>query len=201
MRCAYLPVNLRVNLQLALLFYFFKIGGAVLAERAYEILGQCVTLVYISADLADKAFFFVRFGLRLDIALIVGICHRLSLRDYTGFGDGADEHAVRIEVDILLDLERHERIDVFREKYQPVVGAENVPRLKLVRTASAAEPEILEYRERRVNRQAVNVHFPGLLYNMVGVVRLVYRDRYAVRGICHLRYGVYDQPVVLPSVV
>lgn len=59
------------------LFYFLKIGGAVLAQRAYDIVGQLVALINPAANLANKAFFALGLRLGLNIVLIIGVGHCL----------------------------------------------------------------------------------------------------------------------------
>ena len=87
----------------------------MLAERADEIVRQ-VALVDVSADLADPALLSLGRGLRLDVLLIVRIRHRVAVGDNARLFDAADEHPVRAEIDLVLDLERHERVDVFRQE-------------------------------------------------------------------------------------
>ena len=65
------------------LFYRFKIRCTVLAKRAYIIIGELLALVDISADLANKAFLALGFGLWLNIILIIGICHCISIGDHS----------------------------------------------------------------------------------------------------------------------
>ena len=82
----------------------------MLAERADKIIRQNITLVNITAHLADKAFFALGLGLRLDIILIIIICHGLGVGYYARLGNKAYKHSVRVKVHILLNLERHKRI-------------------------------------------------------------------------------------------
>ena len=75
------------------------------AQRADDIVGERVAFVYPAANFADKAFF--AFGLRFgfDVGLIIRIGHRFDLAKGASFGDFADEHAMRVEIDILYNLE------------------------------------------------------------------------------------------------
>ena len=100
-----------------------------------------------------------------------------------------------------LSIKRHKGIDISRQYGKSVAGAHRCYIGKFINTASAAEAEILKYREGRVNRQAVYIHDSRLLYNMVGIILLVYGHGNAVRGVCYLRHGVYDKPVILFAVV
>ena len=61
------------------LFNRLKIGDAVLAERTDEVLGQLLALVDIAANLADPALFALGFGLGLDVVLVVGVSHGLTV--------------------------------------------------------------------------------------------------------------------------
>ena len=76
----------------------------MLAQRTDEILGQLVALIDIAADLADKALLALGLGLGLDVVLVIGIGHGILVADDASLGDGADEHAVRAEIHIFLDL-------------------------------------------------------------------------------------------------
>ena len=173
----------------------------MLAERTYEVLGQLVTLVHISANLADIALFTCGFGLRLDIVLVVGIGHGLLVGKHSCFGDGADEHSVGIKVDILLNLQRHKCVDIFRQENKAVVRAKLFLASELVSGSSAPETEGLKHLERSINGQAVDVHNAGLLYNMMGVILLVDADCNSVRSIGYLSNGVDNETVVLFAVV
>ena len=49
----------------------FKILGSMFAEGTNEVFGKGVSLVDITADLADKALFALGLGLGFDIVLII----------------------------------------------------------------------------------------------------------------------------------
>ena len=84
----------------------------MLAQRADVVLGKLVALVNEAADLADVAFLACGLGLGLDVVLIVGVGHCLLLGDDARLNDGADEHSVRSQIDIVLNLEREERVEL-----------------------------------------------------------------------------------------
>ena len=171
------------------------------AERADEIFRKVLALVNVSADLADPAFLAFGLGLRLNICLIVGVGHRVLVADHAGFGDGAEEHAVRAEIDVILDFKGHEGVDVLPEEDQAVVRTEHFLAGELVDCAAGAEAEILKDLERCFDREAVHVHLAGLLDNVVRVVLLLDADRDHVRRRCDLGNGIDNQAVVFRAVV
>ena len=155
----------------------------------------------IAADLADVALLAFGLGLRLDVVLIVGVSHRLLLGDDARLNDGADEHSVRSQVNVIFNLEREERIDVLREEPKSVVRPHLLNARKLVGRSSRLETEVLENGERRIGRQAVDVHYARLLDDVVRIVVLVDGDRDPVGRVRHLRNGIDDEAVVLLAVV
>ena len=173
----------------------------MLAEGAHEVVGQGIALKDVSADLADVAFFARGFGLGLHVLVVIIIGHGLAVGDDSRLGDRADEHAVGIQIHVLLHLQRHEGIDIAGQEDESVVRAKGRAVGKLVHVASTAEAEGLKDRKGGVHRQAVNIHFPRLLDNMMGIIFLVDGDGDAVGGVCHLGYGVDDESVVLFAVV
>ena len=62
-----------------MLYYLFKIVCSVLAQRTDEILGQGIALIYISAYTADIALLVVCLRLGLDVVLVVGVSHGLTV--------------------------------------------------------------------------------------------------------------------------
>ena len=70
----------------------------MLAKGTDEVLGKLIALVNIAADLADEALLSARFGLGLDVALVIGVGHAGGSGDHAGFGDRADEHSVRVSM-------------------------------------------------------------------------------------------------------
>ena len=182
------------------LLQLFKVGGAVLAQRADDIVRQVFALVDPAADLADPALF-VGFGLGLDVVLIIGIGHGLGLGEDLRLGDGADEHAVGIEVHVLLDLQGHKGVDIGGQEGQAVGAAQGLDLRELVGGAPGLEAEGLEHAEGRVHAQAVDVHHARLFDDVVGIVLLVDAHGNAVRGVRDLRDGVHDQAVILGPVV
>ena len=113
----------------------------MLAQGAYDIIGQRVAFVDPAADLADEAGLALGLGLGLDRVLIVGVGHGLVVRENTSLGDGADEHAVGIQIDILLHLQRHEGVDILRQDGKTVLSAKGCTVRKLVNVSSALKAE------------------------------------------------------------
>ena len=62
-----------------MLYYLFKIVCSVLAQRTDEILGKGIALIYISAYTADIALLVVCLRLGLDVVLVVGVSHGLTV--------------------------------------------------------------------------------------------------------------------------
>ena len=158
----------------------------MLAERTYKILGKLVSLIDITANLADKAFLALGLRLRLNVLLIIGICHCLGVRNNPRLGDRADKHSVGVEVNILLNLERHKRVDVSRQEGKSVIRTKRCDALKLIRISAASEAEVFKHAERCVNRKTVDIHFARLLDNMVRIVVLIDRYGNPVRRVCNL---------------
>ena len=96
----------------------------MLAQRADEVLRQLVALVDIPAHLADEPVLALGLGARLYMLLVVGVCHRLAVGQHLRLGYVADEHAVRVEVDVLRHLERNIGVDVVGQHRQAVSGAQ-----------------------------------------------------------------------------
>ena len=96
----------------------------MLAERTDEILGQLFALIDVAAYLAYPALFAFCLGLGLDVVLVVGVGHGLLVGENSRLSDAADEHTVGVEVDVVLNLKRHEGVDVFGQEHQSVVGAQ-----------------------------------------------------------------------------
>ena len=129
----------------------------MLAERTDEIIRQFIAFINVSTDLADKSFlsFCLRSGLY--IVLVIGVCHGLTVVHNTCLCNGTDEHAVRIQINILVYLQRNDSVDIFWQDDQPVVGADRIPSFKLVCSTAALESKILEYAERSVDRETVDI--------------------------------------------
>ena len=172
----------------------------MIAKRAYKILRQLVPFINVAAHLAHPALFALGLGLGLYVLLVVGVGHGLHMGDHPGLGYRADEHAVGVQVHILLHLQRHEGVDELGQKRQPIVRAQNLLARELVRRAAGLEAEVLENREGRVLGQTVDVHDPCLLDNVMGIVVLVDAHRNAVGGVGHLGHGVDNQAIVLFAV-
>ena len=145
----------------------------MLAQGADNVVGQGVTLVDPAADLADKALLTLGLGLGFDVVLVIGVGHGLGFGDYPGFRDGADEHTVGIQINVLFYLQAHEGVDIPGQERQPIVRTQRRQIRELVHGASALESEILEDLERRGDVQTVDVQNAGLLDDVVGVVCFV----------------------------
>ena len=144
------------------LFYRLEIRRGVQAEGADEIVGE-LTLVDVSADLANVARLALGLGLGLYVAVVIRIGHSLGVRDDSRLGDAADEQAMSSEIEILLDLKRHKGIDISGKEGESVVGAQGSDLGELICHATALESEGLEHLEGGVYRQTANVHLAGLL--------------------------------------
>ena len=81
----------------------FKILRRVLAQRAYEILGELVALINITADFTAVTFFLGFLRLGLDIFVIKIVCHTLKIREHGGVIDIRYKHCVRPEVNCFGD--------------------------------------------------------------------------------------------------
>ena len=122
------------------------------AKRADKVLGQFIALIDIAADFADIALFPFGLGFGFDIVLIVGLGHRLFVGNHARLGHRTDEHSVRIEIDILLHFQRHNGVDIARQKGQAVVGAQRRAVGEFIHIAAAAKTERLKNRKRRVKQ-------------------------------------------------
>ena len=97
-------------------------------DGADEILGKSITLVDISADFADKAFFLAGLGLGLDVSVIVSIGYAFSASDNFSIGHFAYEHSVRVEIKILFNFKRNICVYIFSKTNEDV--AKNLTKLK-----------------------------------------------------------------------
>ena len=88
-----------------------------------------------------------------------------------------------------------------RQEGKPVVRAERRTTCKLIDVSAADKAERLEYLERRVLGQAVDVHDAGLLDDMVRIILFVDSNGDAVGRIGNLRDGVDNQAVVFFAIV
>ena len=102
--------------------YLFKIGCAVFAQRTDIILGEFLPFIDISAYLAYPAFLAFGLRLRLDIVLIVGIGHGISVADNSCLRNGTDKHSVGTKVNIILNFKRHNSVDILAQYHKPIVG-------------------------------------------------------------------------------
>ena len=181
--------------------YRLEVLRAVLAEGADEVLGELVALVDVTADLADVALLAVRFGLGLNVCVVIDVGHGLLIREDSRLAYRADEHSVCVKVNVLLDLERHKGIDISGKHNETVIRAQGSAIRELINVSSADKSERLEYAEGSLNRQTVDVHLAAHLDNVVRIVLLVDGDRNSVGHIGDLSYGVHDKSVVLLTVV
>ena len=176
----------------------------MLAERADEVGGQSLTLVDISADLADEALFLFldRLRLRLDVLEVVAVGDRLFVREYASVGDFGDEYRVRAVVVHTDDLAGEIRVRVLGQVYKPVRAALNIASvLELVRVASADKAEVLEGLERYALGQHRYVELAGILDHVVRQVSLVDRDSDTFRCVGKQLRGVDYAAVVLAALV
>ena len=173
----------------------------MLAQGADDVLRQLVAFVDPAADLADKALLALCLRLGLHVLLVVGVGHGLGVGHDPGLGDGADEHAVGIQVHIVLHLQGHEGIDELGQEPQPVVGPEGLHPLKLICRPAGLEAVALEDGEGCGDIQAVYIQDAGLANGVVGVVLLVDGDGNAVGGIGDLADGIDDEAIVPLAVI
>ena len=110
-----------MNFYIIVLTYGLEISRTVLAEGADYIIGKGVALMYISAYLAYESLLALRFGLGLDVVLIVCVGYTFLIGNNSCFRYGADKHSVGVKVDILLYLKGHEGIYISGKEYKTVV--------------------------------------------------------------------------------
>lgn len=178
-----------------------EILGAVLAKGANEIGGKGVAVVYVATDLAYVALGFGCLGLGLDIGKIVGVGHGFLVRNDLCLCEGANEHAVRVKVNILLDFERKEGVDVLGQVNQSVFGAGRGAVGKFVDVLAALEAEMLKDRKGRFGGQATHVHLSRPLNGVVRIVAFVDGDGNAGGGVGYLGDSVDDKTVVFHTIV
>ncbi len=135
--------TLNYSLFICLQLNFLKIIRSVLTYGADKVLGKLITLVNIAADFADIALLALGLGLGLDIALVEVVGHGLVVGHDAGLVHGADEHAVSVQVDILLHGQRQEGIDIPGQEHQAVVCALYVAAGKFIWAAAAGLAELL----------------------------------------------------------
>lgn len=73
----------------------------MLAKRAHKIRGKLISLIHITAYLADKALFLLRHGLRLrlDMVEVILIGHARGVRKNGRLGHVGNEKRMRAAVD------------------------------------------------------------------------------------------------------
>ena len=179
----------------------FEVSRAVLADRANDILGQGLALVFPSADLADESLLLRGLLLGLYVCVIVGIRHRRSLGNNARFAQNADEDTVRSNLLIALDPERHIGIDMLRRNSKLVFGTKECASLKLIGIASALESETLKNAEGRTFGNGADVHKSRLFDYVVRVIRLIDRNEDADGIARQLNDRVAYHTVVLLAVV
>ena len=108
---------------------------------------------------------------------------------------------MRIKINVLLNFKGHEGIDISRQESKTVVAVKRSDFSKFIRSSSALEAKGFKNAEGGVNRQAVYIHNPGLLYDVMRIIAFVYCYGNAVRSICNLRYGIYNKAVIFFAVI
>ena len=102
------PAAAHMGVQQGIIVYFlsngFKVGSAVLTQRAYNVIRQLFTLVNPAAHLAYKAFLSLGLGLGLHILLVVCIGHGFRVRHHSCFRHRTDEHTMGSQIDVVLNL-------------------------------------------------------------------------------------------------
>ena len=151
------------------------------AQRADVVFRKLIAFVDISADFAYKAFLAFCLWLRFYIVLVVGVGHGLLVTHDAGFGDTADEHSMSAEIHILLNLQRHECVDIFIQEYQSIAGTVDLLTCKFICASAGLEAELFKDRERCVHGQTVYVQNSRLLDDMMGVVGFIDVYSYTVR--------------------
>ena len=96
-----------------LLFDWFKVGCGVLAEGTDEVFGEWVALVNVAADLTNVTLFALGLRFGFNVCVVVAIGHSFLIGNNARLVDGADEHSVRAEVNVIFNGEGHKGIDIF----------------------------------------------------------------------------------------
>jgi hypothetical protein len=185
----------------SVLLDLFKIGSAVFAKRTNEILGEFLSLVNIAANLANVSFFALGFGAGLNVLLVVCVGHCFFIRKNLCLGNGANEHPVRVDINVFFHLERNEGVDITRKNDKTVFGAVGGAIGKLVNGPAANKAKCLEHLKRRLGSETVDVHFARLLDDVVGIVLFVDGNRYAHGRVGKLGNGVNNETVILFAIV
>ena len=122
----------------------------MLAEGTDKVGGQLLALIFVTADDAapdSLAFGSLahRFGLRLDMLLIVAVGGGGHIGKHLHLGDGSDEEDMRTEVHNLLHIDREEGVGAARDGQSAVADTAAVLEVgELIHLAPALEPEMLE---------------------------------------------------------
>ena len=77
-----------------------KCVGAVIAYRAYKIIGKLVTLVNVAAYRTDVSVLFIAFRLGLYVPMIIGIRHTLGVGYTFRFCNLTNKQPVSAEVGV-----------------------------------------------------------------------------------------------------
>ncbi len=133
--------------------------------------------------------------------MIVAIRHRFLVGKHARFRHGANEQAVSAHIQILLHLERHKGVDIFRQENQSIIGMQGRPTGKLIHAAAALETKVFKDAKRSLHRQAVDIHNPGLFDNMMRIIILINRNSNPIGRAGQLSHGVDNQTVVPFAVI
>ena len=99
-----------------------KISRAVFAQRTNEVVRELFTLIDIAAYVTYIAFLALCFRFRFDILLIVCVGYGLFIGDNPGFRNAANEHAMGIQIYILLHFQGEKCVDIMRQEGKSVCG-------------------------------------------------------------------------------
>ena len=100
--------------------YRRKIRYSMLTKRADKIVRKYISFINVTANITYKAFLSFCLWLWFYIVMIIGISHCILIAHHTRFCYSTDKHSVCIKIHILLYLQGHKCIDVFRQKINPL---------------------------------------------------------------------------------
>ena len=109
--------------------YFLEILNAMFAKRAFEIVGEEIAFINVTANLAFPAAFAIfrlvrgNLWLGFDVVLVIVVGHRWLVGKQLGIQHIGDEHGVRAEVDAFADTASQIGVGVFGDVKHMVHGS------------------------------------------------------------------------------
>ena len=172
------------------------------AQRAFNVIGEEITLVDVATHLAHPAAFAVLgflggLWLGFDVLLVIVVGHGGLVGKYLGIKHIGDKHGVRADIDALGDTAGEVGVGVLGNIEHMVDGTVFCFAVgEFVHLAARLEPEMFEDLHRRLGGQHADVEDTGIFDKVMGVIALVDRHGNPQRVVRDLGYRIHDAAVV-----